>query len=224
MIIYKTTNLINDKIYVGQTTIDDLKYYGSGTGLLLAIKKYGKKNFKREILEECSSINELNEQEIYWIDKLNATDKDVGYNISDGGLGGFITPEVYEKLKEIWQSDEWSETQSDLKKQMWEQENSPYRTKEYKESVSSGVKALWDNPDSVFSSQKFREKFFYERTEERNKEKSKQMKSYWDNLSDEERQERIRKSKEFWNSPEGKEIKSKAYYKGRNNNGTRRKK
>ena len=42
-IIYKTTNLVNGKIYVGQTTRDDENYIGSGSVLLQAVKKYGRK-------------------------------------------------------------------------------------------------------------------------------------------------------------------------------------
>lgn len=86
-IIYKTTNLINSKIYVGKTLTDDPGYYGSGIKITKAIKKYGKENFVREILEECTD-NKLDEREIYWIDKLQACNDDIGYNISSGGTGG----------------------------------------------------------------------------------------------------------------------------------------
>ena len=43
MIIYKTTNLINKKIYVGKDKKENPNYFGSGKILSLAIKKYGKK-------------------------------------------------------------------------------------------------------------------------------------------------------------------------------------
>jgi hypothetical protein len=65
MIIYKTTNLINGKIYIGKDSKNNSKYLGSGLLLKRAILKYGKENFKKEILEECSSIEELNQREIF---------------------------------------------------------------------------------------------------------------------------------------------------------------
>jgi group I intron endonuclease len=83
MIIYKTINLINGKIYIGQhyTSVDD-GYLGSGKYLLNAINKYGKENFKREILEFVN-IDNVNEREIYWIAETSATI--FGYNILSGG-------------------------------------------------------------------------------------------------------------------------------------------
>ena len=87
--IYKTTNLINGKIYVGkrQKSTFDKYYYGSGIKLVKALLKYGKENFSREILEWCSSLEELNQKEKYWIKYLDAKNPLIGYNISDGGDG-----------------------------------------------------------------------------------------------------------------------------------------
>ena len=52
-ILYKTTNLVNGKIYIGVHSTDNLDdgYLGSGVALLAAIKEYGKKSFKRDILK-----------------------------------------------------------------------------------------------------------------------------------------------------------------------------
>lgn len=87
--IYKTTNLINGKMYIGQHKYSgegiDPKYYGNGTTFKKALKKYGKENFKVEILEWCENMDELNEKEKYWIVFYNA--KNIGYNLDDGGKG-----------------------------------------------------------------------------------------------------------------------------------------
>jgi len=87
MIIYKTTNLITGKIYVGQDSKNNPNYLGSGKYFCLAVKKYGKENFKKEILSECSNRIELDEKEKYWIKELNCK-VPKGYNIKDGGEGG----------------------------------------------------------------------------------------------------------------------------------------
>lgn len=88
MNIYKITNLINGKIYIGQETKYDPKYLGSGKVIKNAVKKYGKENFKKEILEECKTKEKLNKQEIYWISFYNSTNKIIGYNLTKGGEGG----------------------------------------------------------------------------------------------------------------------------------------
>lgn len=87
--IYKVTNIINDKIYVGQhqTAIKELdnNYYGSGKLIKEAIKKYGKENFQLEILEWCEDQDSLNKQEQYWIKILTSNTLYGNYNISNGG-------------------------------------------------------------------------------------------------------------------------------------------
>lgn len=85
MIIYKTTNLINGKFYIGKHNSSDDCYLGSGAILKNAIKKYGRHNFIRETIEECLDDN-VDEREIYWIAKLNAIE--YGYNLTNGGEGG----------------------------------------------------------------------------------------------------------------------------------------
>lgn len=83
MIIYRTINLINNKFYIGQDSNNNPDYFGSGLLLKRAIAKYGKESFKKEIICQCSNKEELNQKEIYWIQKLQPS-----YNITIGGIGG----------------------------------------------------------------------------------------------------------------------------------------
>jgi hypothetical protein len=85
--IYKTTNIITNKIYIGKSKFNDPLYLGSGLKISAAIKKYGKDKFTKIILEECSQ-EIVSDREIHWISFYNSTDDIVGYNISKGGEGG----------------------------------------------------------------------------------------------------------------------------------------
>ena len=88
--IYITTNLVNNKKYVGQHFGEefDPNYYGSGVVLLKSIEKYGKENFICESIEWIKSKEELDQKEIWWIDFLDAVESDDWYNLSVGGTGG----------------------------------------------------------------------------------------------------------------------------------------
>ena len=88
MIIYKTTNLITGQSYIGKDSKNLNSYLGSGTYLKRAIKKYGNHNFVKEILETCSTLQELAERERYWIAKYDACNSPNYYNIVPGGEGG----------------------------------------------------------------------------------------------------------------------------------------
>lgn len=89
-IVYKTTNLINNKIYIGihkQPMLEFDGYLGSGLLLTRAIKKSGKENFIRETLFTFPTLDEsrLKEKELVDEDFCNRVDT---YNISIGGTGG----------------------------------------------------------------------------------------------------------------------------------------
>ena len=88
--IYKTTNLINGKIYVGKKKSSVFlgeTYLGSGKYLNNAVNKYGKDNFKVELIEWCNTLDEQNIKEKYWIQKFLEFGYSM-YNISKGGDGG----------------------------------------------------------------------------------------------------------------------------------------
>ena len=84
--IYKTT-LPDGRIYIGQhiATTFDSKYFGSGTEFLKIIREIGKQGLKCELIDTADSLPELNQKEIYWIEKLNARDNLIGVNRSKGG-------------------------------------------------------------------------------------------------------------------------------------------
>ena len=99
MIIYKIINKLNGKIYVGQTRrplkeriAEHMRQSRRKSYIDRAIKKHGIENFEISIIEECSSIEEMNEREIFWIKELNCKVPN-GYNITDGGLGRIVTDE-----------------------------------------------------------------------------------------------------------------------------------
>lgn len=103
--IYMTTNLITGEKYIGKHygTEDD-SYLGSGKILQRAILKYGKENFKRDILYISKNSEENNLKEKEFIKKFNAIEDRTFYNIAEGGDGGdifHILPiEQQEQLKE----------------------------------------------------------------------------------------------------------------------------
>lgn len=87
MYIYKITNTITQKIYIGKQVRENKHYMGSGKLIKLSILKYGIENFKKEIIEVCSSKKELSNREIFWISYYKSQDRNVGYNITKGGDG-----------------------------------------------------------------------------------------------------------------------------------------
>lgn len=103
--IYKITNTLNNKCYIGKHKAKNLNnsYLGSGLIIKNAINKYGIQFFKKEILEITNEIN-TNDREKYWILFYNSKYPN-GYNIEDGGEGGdFITnhpnkKEILQKMK-----------------------------------------------------------------------------------------------------------------------------
>lgn len=88
--VYLTTNHINGKRYIGQRkySTGHEYYLGSGKALKNAIKKYGYKNFEREIIAVAYSRKELNEIEIQAINQHNAISSPDYYNIASGGANG----------------------------------------------------------------------------------------------------------------------------------------
>lgn len=100
--IYKITNKINGKVYVGQTTktlkerfekhcwgTTEKDSYHFNMAIKKAIKKYGKENFTIELIEEVETYK-LDEREVYWISFYDSYNK--GYNCTLGGQNGATRP------------------------------------------------------------------------------------------------------------------------------------
>lgn len=87
-ILYKTTNIINNKVYVGIHSTDKIEdgYIGSGWILKAAIKKYGKESFKGEVLMILPTRDEARDLEYLLVSGKILNRKDV-YNIKEGGGG-----------------------------------------------------------------------------------------------------------------------------------------
>jgi len=92
-IVYRTFNLINDHCYVGvhktKAPYEFDGYFGSSELLLVAIKKYGKKNFKRETLFVFDSEDEAYVKEAEIVNK-EFVSKNTTYNAKVGGIGGWV--------------------------------------------------------------------------------------------------------------------------------------
>lgn len=97
--IYKTTNLVNGKIYIGQKKSDKFlgnQYLGSGKYLRCAIKHYGPNNFYVDLIEITNTKEDLDKLEKFYIQKFKSTNNTVGYNIALGACGG----DTYTNLSE----------------------------------------------------------------------------------------------------------------------------
>ena len=87
VIVYITTNLINGKKYLGKHNGKNPNYLGSGLAIKYAVKKYGKQNFSREIVSECSSDMEAFVVEENLSKKWNVVNDPLWYNMKVGGKG-----------------------------------------------------------------------------------------------------------------------------------------
>ena len=90
MIVYKITNKINGKVYIGQTKFAIEKRFAEHCNwkckslIHKAIQKHGKENFSLELLATCTDRDQLNDAEIYFVDYFQSLSPS-GYNLETGG-------------------------------------------------------------------------------------------------------------------------------------------
>ena len=109
--IYKIHNLINNKLYIGQSVNIRRRWTGhkrclrngnhENTYLQHSWDKYGESAFEFKVLEYCS-IDQLDERERYYINLFHTTERDYGYNLRSGGQNGGSkwTEEMCQKFSE----------------------------------------------------------------------------------------------------------------------------
>ena len=199
--IYKVTNKVNGKVYIGQsidigrrwrqhmTAEDDIYFHK-------AIQKYGVDNFIWEVIEKCKK-SELDERESYWIEYYDSYNK--GYNCTKGGgctgsgednpnwKGGISLDPEYSK--------QWYETNKEKIKEYYETKKEKIKeyNKQYRESNKEKIREYNKEKMKEYreaNKEKIREysKEYYEANKEKakeyreaNKEKIKQrMKEYYE--------------------------------------------
>jgi group I intron endonuclease len=104
MIVYKITNIVNSKAYIGQTTRSvEVRWKEHKNdkrackALFRAIHKYGAENFVISILCRCDSVEELNKKEKQYIEELNSITPN-GYNLRTGGFNSLMSEDSKKKM------------------------------------------------------------------------------------------------------------------------------
>lgn len=110
--VYKITNKVTGKIYIGITNQGSGTRYrhhwyeariGDPCPIHKSMAKYGEENFTLEIIDFADTYEELKEKEKFYIKKFNSTDRSIGYNLTEGGDGTFgrlHSEETKEKIRQ----------------------------------------------------------------------------------------------------------------------------
>src|ERR1700722_11690485 len=122
-IIYLLTNLLNGKVYVGQTWMPielrmgkDGFNYSNSPYIFNAIKKYGCENFKYTVLETCQTQEIADKLEEQYMMQFNSRNLEIGYNLKEGGSAGKHSEETKIKIAETLQSQFNAMTQEEKNK------------------------------------------------------------------------------------------------------------
>lgn len=154
-LVYKITNKLNGKIYVGKHKTNDESddYFGSGLLIGRAVDKYGKENFVKEIIHRSTSEKEMNEMESKIVDEDFVARSDT-YNLKLGGQGGFeyilknklfVTDKFYAACHENWKigRDKLSELMTDEEFKA-----------QFSKKVSEGLKLFYSTNTGTFRGKK----------------------------------------------------------------------
>ena len=230
--IYKVTNKINGKVYIGQSvdigrrwrehmTVKDDIYFHK------AIQKYGVENFKWEVIEKCKK-KDLDEREIYWIEYYDSFNK--GYNCTKGGdgnsgegnpnwKGGVSSDEDYyrqyskqyyqvnkEKKKEY--DKQYGEANKEKKKEynkQYYEENKEQAKQQMKEYYEKNKEQIKQQVKEYYETNKEKKKEYYEANKEKVKQ---QMKEYYEE-NKEKRKEKVKEYNKQYYEAHKEELKEK---------------
>ena len=183
-ILYKTTNIINGKYYIGIHTTDDLNdgYLGSGWLFKKALAKYGKESFIREILETFDNREDALLAEMNYV-ITNQDDKD-SYNLRTGGLGGAIHAESTKKLlseisKKHFSTEESKKKHSNIMREYYSKNPQSVETKEKRRLKCIGQKRSDETKQKQSAALKkhFNENIVSEETKRKQSESAKNRKT-----------------------------------------------
>ena len=145
MIIYKITNTINGKVYIGQTIhslekrwVAHCRKGSECTSIRNSIQKYGKENFKIEVIEQVETLEDLNLKEEFWIDYYESTDRSKGYNLTTGGSNAIPTEETRKRISEAGKGRTMSE---ENKRLLQEAKRRIGTTQEIRENITKAQRA-----------------------------------------------------------------------------------
>ena len=169
MVIYLITNRLNGKQYVGQT-MKTLKERMAGhlcgdQYIDNALKKYGIENFTVEILDECSTVDELNEREIVRIAEFDTLHPN-GYNLTTGGDNASPTDKVRKKISDTLK--EYYEQHPEVLQRISEQQKKRFEDPEERQKAAERTRQLFKNPEIAAKHAESQRRRF-EREEERQK-------------------------------------------------------
>ena len=160
--IYKTTCIVTGKFYVGMHSTDNIEdgYNGSGKRLGYSVRKYGRENHIKEILEFLPDRSSLKIREAEIVNEVMIQNF-FCMNLVTGGSGGFVGKngehlggDHFKKANEIWQTEDGRNRRRELTSRLWK--DLSYRTK-VSNSLKGNITFLGKN-HSEETKQKMREK------------------------------------------------------------------
>lgn len=165
MLIYKITNDVNSKLYIGQTTktlqeriANHRNSFVSGvdTHLYRAMRKYGWDKFHFHTIDYATTQDELDELEAFYIEKYDTIRN--GYNMALGGKINVMYSEVVkEKHDAVMRSDDVRNRISVSVRQGYKARGGPSAA--HRAKLSESRKALYASPEGELVKQKFRQSF-----------------------------------------------------------------